>query len=187
LNIADPARCLIYTPHPRTRTDLYFFLHECAHAFLHFNDGRRKPRYMEELEAFEWARDRMAEHGISVPLSIIESTKLTVAWRIETRRKTGNFSKCKGLGKHIDPRAIEFAGPELEALRQIRLRKRRERYAKNRDYNKWLRKTRAARKAEKLSRAQREQAEVEAELYQEGYFPPNYPMPVPLEYRRTKP
>jgi hypothetical protein len=96
----------------------YVFLHECAHAYLHHNDGRRKPRYMEELEAFEWARDRMAQHGIPVPLLEIENAQINVAYFTEQRKRRERV-------KNIDPRAIEFAGPE--AMKQIRDRIRQKR------------------------------------------------------------
>lgn len=58
-------------PRPVTRKSLYIWLHECAHAHLHFGEeGKRQPRHVEDMQAEQWAHARMREHDIPVPRSM---------------------------------------------------------------------------------------------------------------------
>ena len=53
---------LLCASRPITRRALYVYLHECAHFVLHA-DGKR-PRYVEEYEAEQWAHKVMRVAGI---------------------------------------------------------------------------------------------------------------------------
>ncbi|KAB2673723.1 MULTISPECIES: hypothetical protein [Brucella/Ochrobactrum group] len=90
----------IEAPRPVTRKSLYIFLHECAHAHLHFG-GTRLPRHVEELQAEKWAHSKMREHGIPVPRTMTERAKKYVARKIVQAEKRG--------AKSIDPEARRFA------------------------------------------------------------------------------
>jgi hypothetical protein len=102
-------RKLIKTPRPKTPKSLYIFLHECAHAYLHTGSGKNGKRHVQEMEAEQWAHERMARHGIPVPPEMTERAKKYVALKIVQAERRG--------GKHIDPRAIEYAGEHIAELR----------------------------------------------------------------------
>ncbi|KAB2784130.1 hypothetical protein F9K97_18815 [Brucella anthropi] len=90
----------IEAPRPVTRKSLYVFLHECAHAHLHF-DGPKLPVHVKELQAEKWAHSKMREHSIPVPRSMTESAKAYVARKIDRAEKRG--------AKSIDREAQRFA------------------------------------------------------------------------------
>ncbi|PWL16595.1 hypothetical protein DKP76_16625 [Falsochrobactrum shanghaiense] len=90
----------IEAPRPITRKSLYIFLHECAHAHLHFG-GTRLPRHVEEFQAEKWAHSKMREHGIPVPRTMTERAKKYVARKIVQAEKRG--------AKSIDREAQRFA------------------------------------------------------------------------------
>jgi len=90
----------IEAPKPVTRKALYIWLHECAHAQLHRNNGK-VPRHVEEYEAEMWAHARMREHGIPVPHEMTLRAKRYVARKIRQAERAG--------AKTIDPRARKFA------------------------------------------------------------------------------
>jgi hypothetical protein len=102
-------RMLIQAPRPTTPKSLYIFLHECAHAYLHTGSGKNGKRHVQEMEAEQWAHEKMAKHGIPVPPEMTERAKRYVARRIVQAERRG--------GKHVDPRAIEYAGVHLEPMR----------------------------------------------------------------------
>lgn len=87
----------IKAPKPVTRKSLYIFLHECAHAQLHWH-GKRKPRHVEELEAEQWAHAKMREHGIAVPKVMTARAKAYVGKKIRQALRSGakpdNISKA---------------------------------------------------------------------------------------------
>ena len=97
-------RQMIQAPRPTTPKSLYIFLHECAHAYLHTGSGANGKRHVKEMEAELWAHAKMAEHGIPVPPEVTERAKQYVAYKIMQAERRG--------AKHIDPRALEFAGKE---------------------------------------------------------------------------
>ena len=99
----------IDTPRPVTAKSLYIFLHECAHAHLRHSHNGKTSRHVEEMEAELWAHAKMAKHGIQVPPKITIRAKRYVARKIVQAERRG--------GKHFDPRAIEFAGEHLAAMR----------------------------------------------------------------------
>lgn len=88
-------------PRPFTRKALYIFLHECAHFALHADRKRRK-RYMEEVEAEQWAHARMREAGIAVPRQMTKRAKAYV------RRKM-HQAFARGT-KSFDSKALKFTG-----------------------------------------------------------------------------
>ncbi|MCV9964327.1 hypothetical protein OIU34_20785 [Pararhizobium sp. BT-229] len=89
-------------PRPVTRKSLYIWLHECAHAHLHFGKGgKRKPRHVEEMEAEQWAHARMRKHGIAVPRSMTTRAQAYVGRKIKQAEARG--------AKKIDPAAKRFA------------------------------------------------------------------------------
>jgi len=98
----------ISAPKPVTRKSLYIFLHECGHANLHaplvFNrlsEYRKKPKHVIELEAEQWAHERMRENGVAVPRSMTIRAKKYVGRKV-------NQAVARG-SKNIDPRARHFA------------------------------------------------------------------------------
>lgn len=103
------SRRLIKTPLPKTPKSLYIFLHECAHAYLHTGSGKNGKRHVQEMEAEQWAHERMARHGIPVPPEMTERTKRYVARKIVQAERRG--------GKNIDPRATEYAAEYIAELR----------------------------------------------------------------------
>lgn len=96
-------------PRPVTRKSLYIFLHECAHAHLHYplwvagNETKRKLplAHVREMEAEKWAHDKMREHGVAVPRSMTHRAKRYVARKIKQARRSG--------AKRIDSEARRFA------------------------------------------------------------------------------
>jgi hypothetical protein len=104
-------RNLIQAPRPVTAKALYVFLHECAHAYLHTGSGAKGVRHVQEMEACQWAMAKMHEHDIPVPPELITREKQYVARKIVQAERRG--------AKRIDPRAIEFAGGHLAAMRAL--------------------------------------------------------------------
>jgi hypothetical protein len=99
---------IIEAPKPVTRKSLYIFLHECAHAQLHYpiflrsaNEYKRKPKHMIELEAEQWAHAKMREHGIAVPRAMTARAKDYVARKIHQAEVRG--------AKSINPAARRYA------------------------------------------------------------------------------
>jgi hypothetical protein len=88
-------------PRPFTRKALYIFLHECAHFALHA-DGKRRRRYMEEMEAEQWAHARMREAGIPVPRQMTRRAKAYVRRKLRQAFMRGATS--------FDSRALRFTG-----------------------------------------------------------------------------
>jgi hypothetical protein len=93
-------RKLIKAPRPVTRKALYIFLHECAHAHLHVDNGR-VPRHVEEMEAEQWAHAKMREHDVAVPRVMTRRAKSYVAYKIKQALARG--------AKRIDPKARRYA------------------------------------------------------------------------------
>jgi hypothetical protein len=105
-------RKLIQAPKPVTAAALYIFLHECAHAYLHTGSGKNAaPRHVQELEAELWAHAKMEKHGVPVPPKTTAGAKRYVAQKIVQAERRG--------ARHIDPRAIEFAGEHLTEMRAL--------------------------------------------------------------------
>lgn len=90
----------IDAPRPRTRKALYIFLHECAHAHLEHR-RQREPRHVQEMQAEQWAHEKMRKHGIPVPREMTSRAKRYVAHKIDQALKRG--------ATRIDPRARAFA------------------------------------------------------------------------------
>jgi hypothetical protein len=91
----------ISAPRPVTRKSLYIFLHECAHAHLgHANKGK-VPRHVKEMEAEQWAHEKMRENGVAVPRAMTKRAKAYVERKIKQAVRRG--------AKRIDPRAKRFA------------------------------------------------------------------------------
>jgi hypothetical protein len=86
---------------PLTRKSPYIFLHECAHAHLH-RDWKPKA-HVREMEAEQWAHEKMWEHGIPVPRDMTKRAKQYVA------RKIRVAIAC--AAKRIDANARRFAKP----------------------------------------------------------------------------
>jgi hypothetical protein len=99
---------LIETPKPVTRKSLYIFLHEVGHAVLHeplfAMHGRHAlpAKHVCELQAEQFAHDKMREHGIAVPRSMTQRAKRYVGRKLYQARRRGM--------KRADPDAIRFAG-----------------------------------------------------------------------------
>ena len=75
-------------PKPVTRKSLYIFLHECAHFALH-SDGKRRKRYLEEMEAEQWAHQKMRESEIPVPRSMTTRAKNYVRRKVRQAKSRG--------------------------------------------------------------------------------------------------
>lgn len=90
-------------PRPFTRKSLYIFLHECAHFALHA-DGKRRKRYIEEMEAEQWAHERMRAAGIAVPRAMTRRAKGYV------RRKMMQ-AFIRGA-KRFEPEVLKYTGSE---------------------------------------------------------------------------
>ena len=90
-------------PRPFTRKSLYIFLHECAHFAVHA-DGKRRKRYIEEMEAEQWAHERMRAAGISVPRSITRRAKSYVRQKMMQAFERG--------AKSFDSKALKFTGSQ---------------------------------------------------------------------------
>jgi TPR repeat len=88
-------------PRPVTPRALFIFLHECAHFVLH-SDGKRRKRYLEEMQAEKWALARMQESGIPVPRDITRESKERV--RLLIHKTSGH-----GAG-NVDKEALRYAG-----------------------------------------------------------------------------
>lgn len=95
-------------PRPVTRRSLYIWLHECAHARLHYplwaaNKAayKRKPKHVLEYEAERWAHEQMRAHGIAVPKAMTDRAKRYVARKITQAERRG--------AKSIDKEARAFA------------------------------------------------------------------------------
>jgi len=91
----------IVAPRPHSGKSLYIFLHECGHAHLH-DASRCKPRHVEELEAEQWAHQKMREASVPVPRAMTQGAKHYAARMIGKALLRG--------AKHIDPEARRFAG-----------------------------------------------------------------------------
>ena len=95
----DMDKKLIQAPKPITRKALYIFLHECGHANLH--DGKRLKRHVEEMQAEQFAHEKMREHGIAIPRAMTKRAKQYVTRKITQAQRRG--------AKRIDPTAKKFA------------------------------------------------------------------------------
>lgn len=92
----------IKVPWPTTtRKRLYILAHECGHVFLE-HTGRRKPRYVEEYEAEQFAIAKLREHGIPVPKSMLKRAKAYVAYKIRQAERSG--------AKKIDTKIRNWCG-----------------------------------------------------------------------------
>jgi hypothetical protein len=98
----------IAAPKPVTRKSLYIFLHECAHAHLHYpiyersrSQYRKMPKHVIEHEAEVWAHEKMREHGIAVPRPMTKRAKQYVARKIRQASNRG--------AKRIDAAARRFS------------------------------------------------------------------------------
>lgn len=86
----DPPR--IVTPRPVTRKAIYIFLHECGHAHLHRTGARpKRPRYVEEFEAEQFAHAAMRAEGIAIPREMTERAKRYVSRKIDQAFARGGF------------------------------------------------------------------------------------------------
>ena len=88
-------------PRPVTPRALFIFLHECAHFVLH-SDGKRRKRYLEEMQAEKWALARMQESGIPVPQDVTRESKERVRLLIH-----------EGYGQgaaNVDKETLRYAG-----------------------------------------------------------------------------
>jgi len=92
---------IIHAPKPTTRKALYIFLHECAHAHLGHAHNGKAPRHVEEMEAEQWAHEKMRENDIPVPRSMTKRAKAYVGRKIRQAEARG--------AKHIDPAARRYA------------------------------------------------------------------------------
>lgn|SRR5262245_7592371 len=92
-------RKLIQAPRPVTRRSLYVFLHECAHAHLHVE--RRLKVHVMEMQAEQWAHEKMRENGVPVPHKETRRAKRYVAHKIRKALRRG--------AKRIDPAAKRYA------------------------------------------------------------------------------
>ena len=93
----------IDAPRPVTRKSLYIFLNECAHAHLHVKvpGVKAKPSHVKELEAEQWAHEKMREHGVPVPRAMTRRAKDYVAHKIKRAEACG--------AKTIDKAARRYA------------------------------------------------------------------------------
>lgn len=86
----------ISAPKPVTRKSLYIFLHECAHAVLHYpiymrskSEYKRKASHVMEFEAEQWAHNKMRERGVAVPRAMTARAKRYVARKIKQAERSG--------------------------------------------------------------------------------------------------
>jgi hypothetical protein len=92
------AEGLLVAPRPFTRKALYIFLHECAHFALHApGKGPKQPRHVEEMEAEQWAHQKMREAGIAVPRAMTKSAKAYVRRKVHQARRRGAKKIDKGV------------------------------------------------------------------------------------------
>jgi hypothetical protein len=98
----------IHAPKPVTRKSLYIFLHECAHAQLHYpiwleskSRYAKFPKHVVEMQAEKWAHEKMREHGIAVPRDMTKRAKRYVARKIRQAERHG--------AKKINAKAKRFA------------------------------------------------------------------------------
>jgi hypothetical protein len=92
---------LMSVPRPVTRKSLYLFLHECAHFALHA-DGKRRKRYIEEMECEKWAHARMREAGIAVPRAMTRRAKEYVRYKMRQALRRG--------ATKFDAAALKYTG-----------------------------------------------------------------------------
>jgi hypothetical protein len=88
-----------------------FSTHECTHAHLghaYLHHDRKSPRHVEEMQAEQWAHEKMRENGIPVPRSQTKRAKAHV-----TRKVDGAISRG---AKHINPAARKFADMSVEEV-----------------------------------------------------------------------
>ena len=74
-------------------------LHECAHFALHINS--KKPVHVKEMEAEQWAHERMRAYGIPVPQVMTDRAKEYVKHKITKAERRG--------AKRIDAAARKFS------------------------------------------------------------------------------
>jgi hypothetical protein len=72
-----------------TARSLYVFLHECAHAHLGHSYNSKLPRHVEEMQAEQWAHEKMREHGVPVPRSQTKRAKAYVRRKIHSAISRG--------------------------------------------------------------------------------------------------
>jgi hypothetical protein len=99
---------VIHAPRPTTIGSLHIFLHECGHVHCGHYDSRirggvRIPRYLEEMQAEQWALATMQKHGIKVPQHVINDMREYVA---------NGIVKAERKGATIDPAAYAFVGKD---------------------------------------------------------------------------
>lgn len=66
------------------------------------------PRHVEEMQAEQWAHEKMREAGVPIPPKQTQRAKLYVARKIYQAKRRG--------AKNIDPRAREFAGEAVNGI-----------------------------------------------------------------------
>lgn len=92
---------MIVAPKPVTRRALHIFLHECGHAHLHGPSKKHVRVHVREMEAEQFAFDKMREAGVAIP------DKSRARAKSYVRRKIKQAVRCGA--KKIDPRATAFA------------------------------------------------------------------------------
>ena len=79
----------IEAPWPTTtRKRLYILAHECGHVVLNHR-GRKKPRYVEEYEAEQYAIETLRKHDVAVPADMLKRAKAYVARKIRQAEARG--------------------------------------------------------------------------------------------------
>jgi hypothetical protein len=96
----------ISAPKPVTRRALHIYLHEIGHITLHANS--RKPVYVKEYEAEQFAFEIMRHEGIAVPTKSVTNAKSYVAHKIGKAFRRG--------AKYIDPKIAKWCGVDVVGI-----------------------------------------------------------------------
>jgi hypothetical protein len=95
LGLANAKSRIVYVPwRTDTAAKLYTLAHEVGHVVL--NHHRRKPKYLRELGAEQWAHEALEQVGVPVSLDETLNAKANVADRIKRELNRG---------AKVDPRA----------------------------------------------------------------------------------
>lgn len=98
--VARFATTTLEAPEPKTRASLYIYLHECAHFHLeHWN--RKKPRYVQEYEAEQWATKTMRAEGIPVPKKMLDRAKAYVTRKVIQAQDRGLKNLNPNIRRYI--------------------------------------------------------------------------------------
>lgn len=95
----------IEAPAPRGEVSFGTFAHEIAHHLLHMHGAPGRPRWVEEIEAEEWALDQFDRFGLSG------------RWRYE-RNAAAHLAEVfrRAIARRVHPDVISRAAPDWWSL-----------------------------------------------------------------------